>query len=84
MRANGRRAGEWPDDEYHKRKASANAARKPANDATARKSGENDTTCQKIGDGHSEALKMDFGDEWPLGENQDQHAELPRLVMGAR
>lgn len=63
MRANGRRAGEWPDDEYRRRNARGNTARKPANDATARKSGENDTTCQKIGDGHSEALKMDFGNE---------------------
>lgn len=60
MRANGRRAGEWPDDEYWKRKAGGNAARKAANEATGRKSGKNDTSHRKTGDVASGPLKMDF------------------------
>ena len=52
MRANGKRAGEWPDAEYHARKA-----RERRQGAESGKSG---TTRPRTKDTPSETLKMDL------------------------
>ena len=62
MRANGKRAGEWPDDEYANRQA-AMARTKPAGDAGSGKSANQAATVAGKADAAPETLKMDLGDD---------------------